>query len=128
MDQKIIFEKVKEALVSTCRIEAGEITPEKTLIEDLNIDSIDLIDLLYTLETDFDISIKISEFESFAQNEMGGKPFSINNIVTDEGLIALRRAMPEIPAEKIKPGLSVSKIPYLLSVQSLCNIVQKKLG
>src|SRR3989338_1507144 len=102
MDNKIIFEKVKQALVSTCRIAPEDITPDKTLIDDLNIDSIDLIDLLYTLEKEFEINIKFSEFENFSQDEMSGKQFSINNVVTEEGLEALRKAMPEISSEKIQ--------------------------
>ncbi|HLE09771.1 MAG: hypothetical protein A2504_11360 [Bdellovibrionales bacterium RIFOXYD12_FULL_39_22] len=127
MEQNVIFEKVRQALISSCRLSSADIIPEKTLIEDLNIDSIDLIDLLYTLEKDFNISMKISEFETYAKSAIGDKPFAINNIVTPEGLESLRKTMPEIPADKITPGLSVAKIPYLLSVQSLCNIVEKKL-
>ncbi len=126
MEKEHVYKKVKEALISSCRINESEISPDKTLVEDLCIDSIDLIDLLYALENEFNVSIKISEFENFAKNEMAGVPFSINNVITEEGLKALRLAMPEVPEHKIQAGLTVSKIPYLLTVQTLTNIVIKK--
>lgn len=127
MEKSEIFEKIKKALMSSCGLKADEIQPNKTLINELDIDSIDLIDLLYTIEKDFNVNVKISEFENFAQNELADKPFAINNIVTEEGLAALKKIMPEVPEDKIVPGLTVHKIPYLFTVQSLCNVVERKL-
>lgn len=128
MNKNEIAEKVKNAIESSCGVDASEIQANKSLIDDLNIDSIDLIDLLYTLEKEFNVSIKISEFQSFAESELGDKTFAVNNIVTADGIAALKKIMPEVPPEKIVDGLSVFKIPYLFTVQSLCNIVEKKLG
>lgn len=128
MKQAEIFEKIKKSLETSCGLKASDIELNKTLIDDLNIDSIDLIDLLYTIEKDFNVTIKISEFQNFAESELGDKAFAVNNIVTADGLLALKKIMPEVPAEKIAEGLSVHKIPYLFTVQSLCNIVERKLG
>ncbi len=128
MDTNEIYTKIKQSLVDSCGLEAASISPDKTLIGDLNIDSIDLIDLLYTIEKDFNVTIKISEFENLAQAQMGSVPFAVNNVVTTEGLEALKKLMPEIDASKIQTGLTVYKVPYLFTVQSLVNIVKRKLG
>jgi acyl carrier protein len=127
VNQTEIFERITKCLELSCGIKSTDIALSKTLIDDLNIDSIDLIDLLYTIEKELNVSIKISEFQNFAESELGNKPFHQNNIVTAEGLVALKKIMPEVPADKIVEGLSVHKIPYLFTVESLCNVVERKL-
>src|SRR5665647_207139 len=120
MSNPEIYNKIRDALVASCGLSAKDIQADKTLIGDLNIDSIDLIDLLYSIEKDFNVTIKISEFENLAQVELGKIPFAENNIVTPQGLEALKKLMPEVPPEKIAQGLTVHKVPYLFTVQSLC--------
>ena len=50
MDKDLIFETVKERLISEFNIDAELIDPEKLLDEDLDLDSLDLVDLLINLK------------------------------------------------------------------------------
>ena len=44
---------------------------EDTLFDKLEIDSIDLVDILFELETLYDIELKISDIELKAKEELG---------------------------------------------------------
>jgi acyl carrier protein len=52
-----IYERVKDVLVEQLGIEEGEITEEASFQEDLDADSLDLVELIMELEDQFGIKI-----------------------------------------------------------------------
>ena len=50
MDKDAIFSKVKELLASEFKVDAESIRPEKRLEEDLELDSLDAVDLVLSLK------------------------------------------------------------------------------
>lgn len=57
----MIFEKVQKLLASQLNIEEGKIAKNSKLIEDLGADSLDMVEMLMTLEDEFGISIPDDE-------------------------------------------------------------------
>ena len=62
MDKDIIFQKIKDLLISEFRIEAGSITPDSILDEELKLDSLDMVDLIICLNEKIDKKIELSFF------------------------------------------------------------------
>ena len=52
-----VYERVKEVLVEQLGVDEGEITPEASFQEDLDADSLDLVELIMELEDQFGIKI-----------------------------------------------------------------------
>ena len=53
----MIFQKLCEILASQLGIDASDITPETNIIEDLGADSLDVVELITTMEDEFDIIV-----------------------------------------------------------------------
>ena len=53
----MIFEKIKAVLAEQTGIDESEITMESTFTEDLNIDSLDMVELVMELEEEYGIEI-----------------------------------------------------------------------
>ena len=51
------MERVKEIIVDTLNLEAEKLTPDADLIKDLDVDSIDVVELVMALEEEFEIEI-----------------------------------------------------------------------
>ncbi len=51
MDKQAIFEKLKAALVEDFEMDDAKVTPEARLYEDLELDSIDAVDLIVKLKS-----------------------------------------------------------------------------
>ena len=51
MEKAEIFEKLKTALVEDFDLDAAKVVPEARLYEDLNLDSIDAVDLIVKLKS-----------------------------------------------------------------------------
>ncbi|MBR0162046.1 MAG: acyl carrier protein [Oscillospiraceae bacterium] len=51
------FEKVKNALAQQFELDPDTITPETNLIDDLGADSLDVVELIMSLEDEFGVTI-----------------------------------------------------------------------
>ena len=58
------LEKVKKILVDQLDVEESSITPDSSIIDDLGADSLDIVDMVMSLEEEFDVEIPDEEIES----------------------------------------------------------------
>jgi acyl carrier protein len=128
MDITDIFETVKRSIVDSCGIDEAEIKLESTLFADLGIDSIDMVDILYAIESEYNITLKASDIDKDARSELQGQAYEVDGVITEAGLEALRRRMPEIDQARLKPGVTVHEIIKLITVHSLCKAILQKLA
>lgn len=59
----MVFEKVKETLCEQLDVEEDKVTPEASIIDDLGADSLDVVDLIMSLEEEFEIEIPDEDVE-----------------------------------------------------------------
>ena len=58
------LDKVKKILVEQLDVEESIISPESSITDDLGADSLDIVDMVMSLEEEFDIEIPDEEIES----------------------------------------------------------------
>ena len=64
MEKTEIIEKINGFLVEEFEVEAAKITPEANLRETLELDSLDYIDLVVVIESNFGFKVKPEDFSS----------------------------------------------------------------
>ncbi|HEV3265012.1 MAG TPA: acyl carrier protein [Acidimicrobiales bacterium] len=57
------FEKFRECAVDVLQVPADKVTKEARFAEDLDADSLDLVELVMALEEAFDVSVEETELE-----------------------------------------------------------------
>jgi acyl carrier protein len=70
------FEKFKECAVEVLQVNADKVTREARFAEDLDADSLDLVELVMALEESFDVSVEETELEGI---ETVGQAFDLIN-------------------------------------------------
>ena len=60
----MVFEKVREILVDQLDVDEDAVTMEATIQNDLGADSLDIVDLVMSLEEEFDCEIPDEEIEN----------------------------------------------------------------
>ena len=60
------FERVKSVIVDQLSVDAEEVTPEAQFVDDLGADSLDVVELIMGLETEFDIEIPDEDAEKIS--------------------------------------------------------------
>lgn len=58
-----IFDRVKEIIIDQLDVEEDMITPETSIIDDLEADSLDMVELMMAIEEEFNIEIDDEEAE-----------------------------------------------------------------
>jgi acyl carrier protein len=127
MDRNEIIDGVKECLLDCVRAEADSITLKSRIIDDLGADSLDLLDIIFTLERKFKIKIKQGEIVKMAQEGIPAEEFQKNDRLLAKGAERLREVLSEVNTDEITEGMSTAKIPYLFNVETFVKIVERNL-
>lgn len=53
----MVFEKVRDIICQQLDVEENDVTMESSLMEDLDADSLDLVDMVMTIEDEFDVEV-----------------------------------------------------------------------
>jgi len=60
----MVFEKVKEMLCEQLDVEEDKVTLDSSIVDDLGADSLDVVDLVMSLEEEFDLEIPDEDVEN----------------------------------------------------------------
>ena len=123
-----IFAKLLPLVREVTGAPAARVTMQAGLMEDLGAESIDLLDLSFLIEEAFGVTLEADEFERHATDRLGGRPYEREGVLTEEALGELRKALPEVPPEKFRPGLRKIELPSVLTVAVFVHLIQRKLA
>ncbi|MCJ7694825.1 MAG: phosphopantetheine-binding protein [Anaerolineaceae bacterium] len=128
MTEQEIFEKLIPLIREVTGVREDQITMDSGLMQDLGAESVDLLDFSFLIEETFDIVIDADEFEQQTSKRLNSKEYEKDGVLTDEALKELRKALPEVPVEYLKPGLKKIELPSVLNVAVFVHLIQRKLA
>jgi len=118
-----VYPTVAATVADALGCDEDEVTPQASLIEDLNAESIDFLDIVFRLERAFKIKIPRGKIVENARGALTEAEFEHNGIVTEAGFKQLRGYLSEVPAERFKNPTKVKDIPRLFTVETFCKLV-----
>lgn len=128
MTEQEVYNQLAPLIHEVTGVGADQVTMESGLVSDLGAESVDLLDLSFLIEEHFNITIEADEFERQAGKRLGGTPFERDGLLTAEALEELKRALPEVPANRLTPGLKKSGLSGILTVGAFVHLIQRKLN
>ena len=126
LDKDQMFEVVKDSLASSLAINKSEIRPGSRLIDDLGADSLDLLDIIFTLEKKFSLKLRDADLDRLMRADFADE--------TKNGYIPVKdveRLAEWLPALKFAPDLGAIPPQTLFSyvtVESLLILIERKLS
>ncbi len=66
MTQDQVLNEIRRVFASVAKLDPGDITPAKSLAEDLDVDSLTLIEVVVTIEDRFGVLIPDDEWQRFS--------------------------------------------------------------
>ena len=131
MEEKEIYEKVKESVVEALGVDEEEVTPTAVLFDDLGAESLDLLDIVFRLEKEFGVKIPRGGIQAEAMSAEGEnlkeEDLMVDGVLTPLGIQKLKEAMSEVDPSRITEGFRADDIPTIFTVQTFVNIVKKLL-
>lgn len=127
MSRDEVFAKVKEVLVDALGIDDDEVTLQSKVMADLGAESIDVLDIAFRLEKQF--NIKIPRGELLPLDDILNNPdFVEGGRMTAKGLAQLRSAMPHADLSEFEKNPDINQVADLFTVDLIVNYVQRKLS
>lgn len=93
-----------------------------SLIDDLGAESIDFIDIVFRLESEFELLIPTEELWAGSIDVTGDDPEAI-----ERGVAALRASMPEFAWERFAGGVTKQDLPRLITVNTIAKYLHRQL-
>ncbi|MBI4859578.1 MAG: acyl carrier protein [Candidatus Riflebacteria bacterium] len=125
--ERELFDGVRDCLAEVLLLkDPAVVTLSSSLIRDLGADSLDILDLIFHLEERFGIKISKDEINYYSNLGLPPEQTHVDGVLTAEALKGLAAMMPEVDPAVFSPGLKVSEVPKLITVQTLINLVKAK--
>ena len=128
MTEQDVFAKLLPLIREVTGARAEQVTPAATLIGDLGAESIDLLDLSFLIEEEFDVTIEADELERRAVERIPDGQYERDGYLTEAALAQLRAALPQIPAEKLQSPMRKIDLPSVLTVGVFVQMIHGKLS
>jgi acyl carrier protein len=118
-----IFPTVAKTIADALGCELEEVKPDASLINDLGAESIDFLDLVFRLERAFKVKIPRGKIIEDARGDLPEAEFEQKGVVTEAGLVRLKKFLAEVPADRITTPLKVTDIPRLFTAETFAKLV-----
>lgn len=116
---------VRTAIADSIGIDLDEVTGEQTLFGDLELESIDLLDVFFRIEQGTGVSITADSLGEFLQGGIADDAFSDDaEVLTPTGLAHLETVIPGFDAASLSQPLHAEQILELVTVATLDRAVQ----
>lgn len=122
-----MFEKVRLLVADVLAVDAAKVTPTASLIDELGAESIDFLDLVFRLESEYHVKIPRDGLLAAARAGLGSA-FDEKGVLSPEALERLSLLMPEVAAERIAPGLRSHQVPTLFTAETFVRLVAWRLS
>ena len=122
-DIQTVYPRVAKAIAEALARDPAEVRVTSRLFADLEAESIDLLDIVFRLEREFNIQIPRGRIIQDARGDLPEDEFERNGVLTAPGLARLREYMSEVPAENFRAQMNLADVPALFTVETMCKIV-----
>lgn len=121
------IERVRRCVAEVLALDVGEVAAESRLITDLGAESLDLVELMYLLENEFEIRLSRSDVSISAQLGLPEEEVHTDEVLTLRALELLRERFPDAGAV-LREGATLRHLAALLTVAEIVRAVDAKLS
>ena len=115
--------KLMENLVPILGLDSvNDIHPDSALVRDLGAESIDFVEILYMIEIEFGVKIKISEI---TMNDYGAEGFPEDGRLSPE---LAARLNADFDTDQFREGQTTADIFQVFTVHNLAKVIERKMA
>jgi acyl carrier protein len=124
-----IFDGVRDCLVEALAIEPEEVNEDALLVQDLGLASIDMLDLLFGLNTRFNTYIRPLEVQSHLLGGMSQEEFlNADRTVSEKGYERIAQLVPNFDRATLTEDLTDADLFEFFRVKHVVDLVEQKLA
>ena len=124
-----ILAGVRECLVESLAVEPEEVHEDALLVQDLGLASIDMLDLLFGLNTTFELYIRPQDVQAQLLGGMTEDEFlNADRTVSELGYQRIAELIPDFNREELDEDLTDADLFNFFKVRHIIDLVEEKLA
>ncbi len=123
-----VVNKVIQVLAERLVLSKDEITIDSCLIEDLGADSLDFLDIIFSLEKKFKIQIRDSDLNKVLKTEFKPEALTSEGFLLREDLEKLRDFIPKLRDNPEPDKITPRGLFKIITVETMVILVSRKLA
>lgn len=117
-NHKLIISCVAKSLVKN----EADITPKTKIIGELDADSLDFMDIIFQLESAFNIKLSKDDFDFITKSGLKRDEIIAKDLLSSDDITKLKRWLPEIDSnDKVAP----KELPKYVTIESLGFVIEE---
>jgi acyl carrier protein len=122
-----IVPRVARCVAEVLALEPGQVRPESRLMDELGADSLDLVELMYLLEQEFDVTLSKDDMSLTAQLGLAEEQIHEQERLTPLALERLRERFPWA-RDLLVDGITRRHLGALVTVETFARAIERKQG
>ncbi|HYP75769.1 MAG TPA: acyl carrier protein [Polyangiaceae bacterium] len=128
MTDSAVFEGVRQNIADSLAVAKSEITLQSRLVDDLGVDSLDLVDIVFTLERKFGINVRETEFNFLTRLDFSSPEVMREGFLTAPVVDKLADWLPQVADAPDRSKISPRALFSMITVESICVVVERRLA
>ena len=117
---------VRECLAESLALKPDGIQPGSRLIDDLGADSLDFLDILFSLEQRFALKLRSMDLDALLRVDLSAEKLVEKRYIPREEIDRMAQWLPALAAAKDRDHVTPRMLYSYLTVESLVILVQRK--
>lgn len=126
MTRDEIESTLRALLADSLAVSRDEVTRERRLFEDLGADSLDFIDIVFSIERAFGIKVRDSELDFLSRLDFSSPAVMRDGYLTRETVERLSAWLPALREREDWEKVTPRELFSLITVGTLCGLVERK--
>jgi acyl carrier protein len=122
-----IFGRVRAMVADSLAVDEAGVALQSRLVDDLGADSLDFLDMMFTLEKTFRIGVREAEFDFLSRLDFSDPAVMRDGFLTRETIEKLLPRLPALANVPDRARITPAQIFSLITVETLCRIVEQAL-
>jgi acyl carrier protein len=126
MTRDEIESTLRALLADSLAVSKDEVTRERRLFEDLGADSLDFIDIVFSIERAFGIKVRDSELDFLSRLDFSSPAVMRDGYLTRETVDRLAAWLPALREREDTEKVTPRELFSLITVETLCRLIERK--
>lgn len=126
MTDNAVFEGVRDNIADSLAVPKADISLQSRLVDDLGADSLDLVDIIFTLERKFSINVRETEFNFLTRLDFGSPEVMRDGFLTESVVEKLAAWLPAVAHAPDRSKITPRQLFSMITVESICVVVERR--
>ena len=125
MDREEGLDRIRTVLADCLELDEDDIRADSSLIAELGVDSLDLVDVIFSLEEEFGIKMRDADFDLLSKLDVSNPEVVEGGLMTAEALSSLTPFVPQL--SEMQDGVTPRQLFDVLSVETLWLVIDYRI-